>query len=137
MAEPQSPRDVAKHFYDSYNEQDIDASFERYVAEDAKNHAMGGRYDRQAWLGVDALLVQAFADFSMTVLDQVAEGDKVATRWMVKGAQRSEFLGIPSSGRTAVLTGTAVDLIRDGKVAEHWLDIDLSGFLQQLAGTES
>ncbi|WP_405865656.1 MULTISPECIES: ester cyclase [unclassified Streptomyces] len=137
MTESQSPKDIARHFYDSYNQQDIDASFERYVAEDAKNHAMGGRYDRKAWLEVDSSLVQAFADFSMTVLDQVAEGDKVATRWMVKGTQRSEFLGIPSSGRTAELTGTAVDLIRDGRVAEHWLEIDLGGFLQQLAGTES
>ncbi|MER5427509.1 ester cyclase [Streptomyces sp. NPDC002588] len=137
MAEPQSPKDVAKKFYESYNEQDIDASFERYVAEEAKNHAMGGRYDRKAWIEMDGSLFQAFADFSMTILDQIAEGDKVATRWMIKGTQRSEFFGIPSSGRPAVLTGTAVDLIRDGKISEHWVEIDLGSFLQQLAGTES
>lgn len=137
MSHSQNPKDVAKQFYESYNEGDIDASFAHYVATDAQNHAMGGAYDRRAWLEVDSALFVAFADFSMTVLDQVAEGDKVATRWIMKGTQRSEFFGIPSSGCAAVLTGTSVDLIRDGKISEHWLDIDLGGFLQQLTAAES
>ncbi|HET6736299.1 ester cyclase [Mycobacterium sp.] len=128
-----NPKDMTRKFYDSYNEQNLAASFERYVATDAQSHAMGGTYDRAAWLETDSALFDAFTDFSMTILDQIAEGDKVATRWMMNCTQQSEFFGVPSSGRTAVLTGTAFDLVRDGKIAEHWLDIDFTGFLQQLA----
>ena len=128
-----NPKDVARKFYDSYNEQNLHVSFERYVAADAQNHAMGGAYDRAGWLETDSSLFGAFADFSMTILDQIAEDDKVATRWMMKLTQRAEFFGVPSTGRTAVMTGTAVDRVSDGKIAEHWLDLDFAGFLQQLA----
>jgi steroid delta-isomerase-like uncharacterized protein len=138
VTDSQSPKGIVKQFYASYNGQDvdIDAGFERFVAVDAKNHAMGGRFDRNAWLDVERSLLQAFADFSMTILDQIAEGNKVATRWIMKGTQRSEFFGVPSNGRTAELTGTAVDLVQDAKITDHWLDIDLGGFLQQLAFVE-
>jgi predicted ester cyclase len=39
---------------------------------------------------------------------------------------------IPPSGAVATLTGTAFDRIENEKIAEHWSDSDVGGFMQQL-----
>jgi predicted ester cyclase len=123
---------VARAFYEGYNGKNLEANFDAYVSRDLVNHALGGAYDRQAWLDFDATLFPAFKDFSLTVLDQVAEGDKVATRLRLGGTQTGEFAGIPPSGNMAFNHATTVDRIENGKIVEHWADMDFSGFLQQL-----
>lgn len=132
MSDSQTAKDTARAFYESYNDRDLDASFEKYISTELVNHVMGGAYDRTAWLAVDKALFPAFDDFRFTVLDQVTEGDKVATRYRLGGTHTGEFVGIPASGKTAFLTGTAVDRVTDGRIAEHWADLDFTGFLQQL-----
>ncbi|MFF3371930.1 ester cyclase [Streptomyces sp. NPDC002680] len=142
MTDSRSTKDTARSFYESYNDRDLDASFEKYVSTGLVNHVMGGTFDRAAWLTVDKTLFPAFEDFTFTVLDQVAEESKVATRYRLGGTHTGEFSGIPASGKTAFLTGTAVDRVADGRIVEHWADLDFTGFLQQLtdgapAGTGS
>jgi predicted ester cyclase len=43
-------------------------------------------------------LFLAFSDFKITVLDQIAEGDKVITRAMITGIHTGEFKGRSASG---------------------------------------
>ena len=45
-------------------------------------------------------------DFEFTVEDQIAQGDRVCTRWTWNGTHKGDFLGIPSSGRAVRMTGT-------------------------------
>jgi predicted ester cyclase len=123
---------TVREFYESYNDRDLDTTWERYLASDLVNHAMGGAYQRTEWLGMDKALFPAFADLRVKVLDQVSEGDKVATRYVITGTQTGEFLGIPASGNKAALAGTAFDRVAGGKTAEHWADIDLGTFMKQL-----
>jgi predicted ester cyclase len=126
---------VVRGFYESYHDRDLDRTWERYVAPNLVNHALGGVYDREAWRESDKSLLAAFPDLSVQVLDQVSEGDKVATRYAMTGTQTGEFFGVPAGGATATLTGTALDRISDGQIVEHWADADVGGFLQQLAAT--
>lgn len=133
MGEPLvTAADVARGFYESYNQKDLDISWAQYISPALVNHAMGGTYDSNGWREADKALVRGFPDLSLRVLDQVAEGDKVATRWIVTGTHSGEFMGIPATGRTAALTATSVDRVQDGKIAEHWLEVDFTGFVQQL-----
>jgi predicted ester cyclase len=125
-------KQIAYAFYNSYNNRNLDASFDAYISTELVNHFGDGSYNRQSWLEIDKTLFPAFKDFSVTVLDQVAEGDKVATRYRSGSTQTGEFLGIPASGNTAYMTVTSVDRIENGKIVEHWADLDFNGFLQQL-----
>lgn len=120
-------------FYDSYNQKDLTATFDAYISPDLVNHVMGGAFDRAGWLAWDSTLFPAFENFRLTVLDQVADGDKVATRYELGGTQTGEFSGVAPRGNTAFLTSTSVDRVEDGKIVEHWGDVDFSSFLAALA----
>ncbi len=129
--------EVVRNFYESYNDRDLDKTYEQYVSHNLVNHAFGGAYDREGWLAADQGLLAAFPDLNVEVLDQVTEGDRVATRFAMTGTQTGEFYGVAPSGAKATLTGTAVDRIEDEKIAEHWSDSDLGGFMQQLASANA
>jgi predicted ester cyclase len=126
-------KDVAQEFYESYNRKDLDASWESYISAALVNHAMGGGHDGESWRETDKGFFVGFSDLTLTILDQLAEGDKVATRYVMGGTHDGEFFGIPATGRTASLTCTSVDRVHDGKIAEHWADLDFTGFIQRLA----
>ncbi|MFG3531361.1 ester cyclase [Streptomyces sp. NPDC047917] len=126
-----SPELIVKAFYESYRLRDLQTSWDRYIHPDAVMHVPG--FDRQSWLEMDSKIVAAFDDLAITVLDQLAEGDKVATRWVLGGHHTAQFLGIPPSGRYASFTATTVDRVKDYKIIDHWSDADFTAFLQQLA----
>jgi steroid delta-isomerase-like uncharacterized protein len=77
-------------------------------------------------------LRQAFPDFEVTVDDQIAEGDRVVTRWTARGTHRGEFHGIPPTGRRGAITGITIDRIANGKVVECWTNADDLGLLRLL-----
>jgi predicted ester cyclase len=128
----ETDKQVARAFDESYLDGDLDRSWEEYIAPDLINHAFGGTADRDAWLKADKELVAALSGLSLQIFDQVAEGDKVTTRYAFTGKQTAAFSGIPPTGATATLTITAIDRISAGKIAEHWTEADIAGFLAQL-----
>jgi steroid delta-isomerase-like uncharacterized protein len=74
----------------------------------------------------------AFPDYTCTIDDQIAEGDKVVTRWTVRGTQQGELMGIPPTGKPVALPGVVIDRIANGQLVETWLQADLLGMLEQL-----
>ena len=74
----------------------------------------------------------AFPDLHFTIDEQIAEGDKVVTRWTVQGTHKGELAGIPATGKSSTVTGVTVDRIANGKIAETWGIFDQFGMMQQL-----
>ena len=74
----------------------------------------------------------AFPDLHFTIDEQIAEGDKVVTRWTAHGTNKGELLGMPATDRSSTVTGMAVDRIANGKIAESWGIFDQFGMMQQL-----
>lgn len=74
----------------------------------------------------------AYPDLRVTVEDQLAEGDRVATRWTARGTHQGELLGIPATGKETTVTGLTIDRIENGKIIESWNNWDTLGMLQQL-----
>jgi predicted ester cyclase len=133
MTDAIANKKIVRDFYESYNAKNLDDTWKRFIATNLSNHALGGAYDGNAWREMDKGLFGGFADFSLQVLDQVAEGDKVATRYTLGGTHTGEFAGIPASGAVTRLTATSVDRVANGKIVEHWTDADVTGFMQALA----
>jgi steroid delta-isomerase-like uncharacterized protein len=70
-------------------------------------------------------LATAFPDRRLTVEDIIAEGDKAAVRYTLRGTHRGEFMGIAPTNKELRWTGMAIFHIRDGKFQEIWLMTDI------------
>jgi steroid delta-isomerase-like uncharacterized protein len=78
-------------------------------------------------------LREGVPDLTVTVEDQLADGDKVATRWTAHGTHDGELMGLDPTGRTATVTGITIHRIEDGRqIVEGWTNWDMLGLLHQL-----
>jgi steroid delta-isomerase-like uncharacterized protein len=76
---------------------------------------------------------QAVPDLTYTVEDQVAEGDKVVTRYTASGTHRGEFFGVPPTGNRIEMSGIQIDRFDEsGKMVEEWPAYDLLGAMRQI-----
>ena len=85
-------------------------------AEDFVDHV--GRVEYRGLEGVrrsTELYRRLFDDLAFDVVDQVAEGDGVASRWVLTGSNR---------GRPVRLWGITISRLRDGRIVEDWSAFD-------------
>jgi predicted ester cyclase len=86
---------------------------------------------------VTHMLLTAFPDYQLTIEDQIAEEDKVATVWTGSGTHQGEWESpagtIAPTGRQVRWTGTTTLRLSEGQIsdviASSW---DHLGILQQL-----
>jgi steroid delta-isomerase-like uncharacterized protein len=74
----------------------------------------------------------AFPDLQLSVEDQVAEGDKVVTRYTGRGTHRGELMGIPPTDNEVVVSGIIISRVSGGRIEEEWNSFDALGMMQQL-----
>jgi steroid delta-isomerase-like uncharacterized protein len=74
----------------------------------------------------------AFPDLHYTILDTVAEGDKVVQRSSARGPMKGDFMNMPASGKTAQWEEIHITRFADGKAVEHWAVVDQLSMLTQL-----
>jgi steroid delta-isomerase-like uncharacterized protein len=77
-------------------------------------------------------------DMAFTIEDQIAEGDRVCTRWTWNGTHTGDFMGIPASGKQASMTGTTIFRCgEDGKIVEGWWQYDRLGLMAGLGALDA
>jgi predicted ester cyclase len=64
--------------------------------------------------------------------EQVAEGDKVVSRFTFYGTHQGTFIGIPATGRRVAVKGVVIDRVVDGKWKDSRILMDTLTLLQQL-----
>ena len=74
----------------------------------------------------------AFPDVQFTIDEQIAEGDRVVTRWSAHGTHKGALMDIPPTGKYVTVTGVTMDRVVNGKIVESWGIFDQFGMLQQL-----
>jgi predicted ester cyclase len=75
----------------------------------------------------------AVPDLTYTVEDQVAEGDKVVSRYTVSGTHEGEFFGVAGTGKRIEMSGINIDRFDEsGKLVEEWPEYDLLGAMRQM-----
>jgi steroid delta-isomerase-like uncharacterized protein len=73
-----------------------------------------------------------FPDGALSIDDQIAEGEFVATRWTARGTNTGELMGMPPTGKQVTVEGLTYARIADGKTREAWVSWDTLSVLQQL-----
>ena len=86
----------------------------------------------EAWTRFLGGFVEGFPDLRLTVEDSVGEGDLVAQRVHFEGTHTGRFQGLPPTDKRVCFSGLELNRFADGKVVEHWFQLDALGLLQQL-----
>ena len=127
-------KDVVRRWIEAYNERDLQAEADvlapGFVAH--VSAAPGHLEGLEAWRQFSGPFAEAFPDLRLTIQDIAAEGDTVAARVAFRGTHRGEFQGIPPTDKEVAFSSMEFNRVMDGKVEEHWVELDLFGLLQQL-----
>lgn len=75
---------------------------------------------------------KAIPDWSYSLKQIAAEGDRVWVYGTYSGTQTGEWLGIPPSNNKFSIDAVDVFRVQDGKLAEHWDVMDVYGLFKQL-----
>jgi steroid delta-isomerase-like uncharacterized protein len=79
----------------------------------------------------------AFPDLNFAITEQIAEGDKVASRFEWAGTHQHEFLGVPATGRQVRVWGVVIDRLEEGRIKDTRIIMDTLGLMMQLGAFPS
>ncbi len=127
-------KEIARRFYEEIINQKNVHAIDRFCTIDFVDHnpPPGGEGGLDATKQQFLDLVAAFPDLKMMVEDQIAEGDRVVTRVLMRGTHKGQYMGMQGSGKPIEIGG--VDILRmvNGKAAERWGYFDDVKLMQQL-----
>lgn len=72
------------------------------------------------------------SNYQERIDDQIAEDDKVVTRFTFSGTHTGPMLGIAPTGKHVDCWGIQIDHIVDGRIVDNWVCWDMAGLLRQL-----
>jgi steroid delta-isomerase-like uncharacterized protein len=74
----------------------------------------------------------AFPDLDFSIKEQIAEDDKVASRFEWTGTHQGEFLGVPRTDRQVSVWGIVIDRLEEGRIKDTRIIMDIFGLMMQL-----
>jgi steroid delta-isomerase-like uncharacterized protein len=127
------PKAVIRRWIDAYNARD-DALEAEVRAPEYVAYAPGEPEPLrdEAWRALIGGYVEAMPDLTITIEDVIAEGDLVAARNTFSGTHTREFQGLPPSNKRITFSGLEFNRLVDGKVVEHWFQLDQVALFAQL-----
>jgi steroid delta-isomerase-like uncharacterized protein len=130
---------VAAQCNNVFSPTDVERSIDQFFAKDFVVHDTfpGLARDSVGTKQWNALIREAVPDYNVTVDDQIAENDKVVTRWTARGTHKGKFQGIAPTGRQVSVTGMTISRFVDGKIAESWIELDTLSLMRQLGAHPS
>jgi steroid delta-isomerase-like uncharacterized protein len=130
-----SPKTVAARLAEEvFSRGDMD-TFNEIVAEDYVNHNMPVSTfpgTKAGFRQVVQATRHAFPDVQVHIGHVVSEDDLVVFHDRVTATSKGDFFGVPPNG--AQLRWTEIHFLRvvDGRIVEHWTNVDQLGILRQL-----
>lgn len=124
---------VLRHHEEIWSRGILSAVDEIYAPEFVGHHP--GQPD---WIGpegvkeVVAATRHAFPDFSESIEDVVAEGDRVVTRFTASGTHQGPFRGLAPTGKRISMAEMAIFRLAGDKIVEKWGLTDRFAMFEQL-----
>jgi len=78
----------------------------------------------------------AFSDIEYPIVQVVAEGDRVLVHLRQTGRHTGEYQGTPATGREVDIVAMDLFRVANGKLVEHWAQMDNLGLLKQIGAAE-
>ena len=126
-------KSIIREFMTLGAQADFDSALE-HLAPNFVAHLSGmpGPLDRAGFRQFSEGWHAAVSDEQLDFQEQLAEGDKVATRLLYTATHTGDMQGIPPTGKRFTIQGMFVDHVVNGKVVERWGQFDTMGMMMQL-----
>ena len=125
-------KQITRQFFDdAYNQGNLEG-IDNLVTPSFVYHARGedvqGIENFKKWIASDRV---AFPDMRFTIVDSIAESNKIASTFVVEGTHKQEFRGIPATHKKFETVGITVFHFDGNEIKEAWVVVDgLSAALQ-------
>ena len=127
-------KQLCRDYFTAFLARDVEW-MERHIHVDFVRNDPGLPFEVKGPAGVARLhdvLMPAFPDMKLPLLDFVAEGEKVLVRLRVQGTHTGAFGDMAATGLPIDIGVLDLFQIRDGVLIEHWALLDNLGMLKQL-----
>jgi steroid delta-isomerase-like uncharacterized protein len=74
----------------------------------------------------------AFPDLNFSIKEQIAQDNKVASRFEWTGTHQGEFLGVPATSKRVAVWGIVIDRFEEGRIKDTRIIMDIFGLMMQL-----
>jgi steroid delta-isomerase-like uncharacterized protein len=126
---------AARQWIDAFNARDDAAEAAArttdYIAH-APDSIQPDVLDSDAWVEFLGVFLEGFPDLHLEVQGSAADEGMVAQRILFTGTHTGTFRGLPATGRKVRFSGLEINRMVDGKVAEHWFQLDAVTLFEQL-----
>ena len=124
---------IVRRNYETADRNDL-TTFSEQLAPEIAVHLPGmpGPLNREALLQMMNIMFSGLTQRQHVFEDQIAEGDKVATRLTLHAVHTGEFQGMAATGKQIAMSQTTIHRIRNGKIVEVWVSSDDVDMMQQL-----
>lgn len=109
-----------------------------FIATNYANHQMPDAAEGRStktlaeWKDLVTNFHQGFSNVKMEIMQQVAEGDFVCTRWQMTAKHTGAFANLAPTNKTSTWSGVHTDRYEGGKLVESWVEWDKFSFLAGL-----
>ncbi len=126
--------DLAKRFINEVFVAGRREAVEDLVTSDFVSHPLPGTGPEVMQAAIDRVS-GALTDTVFDIQDTIAQDDRVAVRLVASAVHSGTFMGMPATGRRYSIEEIHVFRVADGRVAEHWHQMDALAMLRQLGLT--
>lgn len=124
---------IVRQVFQAIDAQDF-VRFKELLVPELVVHYSGPQEDLALDAGIQVIktFYQAFPDYSHSIEDIFAKGDKVAVRMLQQATHQADFQGIPPAGNKISYYQITIMHVKDGKVHAWWIVEDNLGMMTQL-----
>jgi len=122
---------LVQRFYEQVINQKNLAALDQFISPTAVNHTVPAGLP-QGPSQFLSMHLGAFPDLKASVVDLLADGDKVVALVSIHGTHQGAFRATSPTGKPITVTAINIFRIENGKMVEHWGLADRLSALQQL-----
>ncbi|MCK0070607.1 ester cyclase [Kordiimonas laminariae] len=134
MSEQERNKEIVEKIYSiCWNHGDMDMIDE--IFDENVNHEQfleGWPTGREGFKTLVRFWREAFPDIHEDAIELIAEGNKVASRFRLRGTHKGDFYGIPGTGKKIDIFGGEMFTFKDGKVVDYLYHEDALGLFFQI-----
>ena len=129
----QRQKQIAKEWHEAFGTDALKNNYDRYLHDNFMADFFGGQQvNKTRYIEEDQRFALAFKNNRITVLEQIAEDNKVVSVMKWTAVQVNNIQGIQATGRSFEIRGIAIDYFKDGKVIKHFPLFDQLNMMHQL-----